>query len=173
MLDQSSLGAFLCHRFLFSIYCYRAKAQDFPKKGLLILNYRNENATPTSRYEDCVYTQNTRNLHQCRKCGISTHANQNESRQGCCSSCSQASLSSRNVPRRMTPACRNKGKCGSDNGYLHRESPIAMVYSPIQQWKELYDPTTALQVGTVFKELDLPFVPTPCRRKECSNCQYR
>lgn len=65
------------------------------------------------------------------------------------------------------------GQCGSDNGYLHREAPIAMVYSPVQKWKELYDPATALSNGTIFKELDLPFYPTPCRRKECGQCHHR
>jgi len=67
----------------------------------------------------------------------------------------------------------NSGQCGSDNGFLKRETPIAMVYSPVQLWKELYDPHTALANGTLFKELDLPFYPTPCRRKENSNCQCR
>ena len=36
--------------------------------------------------------------------------------------------------------------------------PLAMVYSPIQEWRELYDNDTALSKGTIFKELDLPFM---------------
>lgn len=34
---------------------------------------------------------------------------------------------------------------------------LAMAYIPMQQFKELYDQDFALQVGTIFKELDLPF----------------
>ena len=36
--------------------------------------------------------------------------------------------------------------------------PLAMVYSPIQEWRELYDIETALERGTLFSALDLPFV---------------
>ena len=35
--------------------------------------------------------------------------------------------------------------------------PLASVYSPIQIWRNLYDPDEALKRGTLFKELDLPF----------------
>ena len=36
--------------------------------------------------------------------------------------------------------------------------PLASVYSPIQIWRNLYEPDEALKKGTLFKELDLPFV---------------
>ena len=48
--------------------------------------------------------------------------------------------------------------------------PLAMVYSPIQEWRELYDNDTGLSRGTIFKELDLPFMgswnnePSGCQR---------
>lgn len=48
----------------------------------------------------------------------------------------------------------------------HRKSwglmgyPLAMVYSPVQEFKEIYDMDSALHQGTVFKELDLPFMGT-------------
>ena len=35
--------------------------------------------------------------------------------------------------------------------------PLAMVYSPIQEWKNLYDNELGLARGTIFKELELPF----------------
>ncbi len=34
---------------------------------------------------------------------------------------------------------------------------LAMAYIPVQQFKELYEPDYALEVGTLFKELDMPF----------------
>ena len=36
--------------------------------------------------------------------------------------------------------------------------PLAMVYSPAQEWRELYDNETGLARGTVFKELEFPFL---------------
>lgn len=35
--------------------------------------------------------------------------------------------------------------------------PLASVFAPMQKFRDLYDPDTALSRGTVFKELDLPF----------------
>ena len=39
-----------------------------------------------------------------------------------------------------------------------RDHPLAMVYSPIQEWRDLYDLETGFCRGTIFTELDLPFV---------------
>lgn len=36
--------------------------------------------------------------------------------------------------------------------------PLAMAYVPMQGWSQTYDPAVALQRGTVFPELDLPFM---------------
>lgn len=35
--------------------------------------------------------------------------------------------------------------------------PLAMAYVPWQQWKTVYDLNKALEIGTIFPELDLPF----------------
>lgn len=45
--------------------------------------------------------------------------------------------------------------CGPDSWGLC-EYPLAMVYSPCQVFRGLYDPDTALHRGTLFGELDLP-----------------
>ena len=34
---------------------------------------------------------------------------------------------------------------------------LAMVYSPLQDFREIYDTDKALERGTLFAELDLPF----------------
>ena len=44
--------------------------------------------------------------------------------------------------------------------------PVAMAYVPMQQWRELYDPASAISRGTIFRELDLEWYPTNCR-KDC------
>ena len=45
--------------------------------------------------------------------------------------------------------------------------PLAMVYSPMQQWRDLFDPETALAHGTLFKELVFPWYPTGCKGRDC------
>lgn len=37
------------------------------------------------------------------------------------------------------------------------ETPIAMAYVPFQQFGALFDSSKALEVGTLFCELDKPF----------------
>ena len=40
---------------------------------------------------------------------------------------------------------------------------LAMPYVPWQRMGQTYDPDRALQVGTIFENLDLPFLPGRCR----------
>lgn len=45
---------------------------------------------------------------------------------------------------------------GFDARYLG-SLPLAMTYTPMQQWKSAYSPQEGLSRGTIFPELDLPF----------------
>ena len=45
--------------------------------------------------------------------------------------------------------------------------PLAMVYSPIQGFKNLYNEETALARGTMFADLDLPFEGGRCGKDRC------
>jgi hypothetical protein len=36
--------------------------------------------------------------------------------------------------------------------------PLAMSYTPIQLWQQLYDPADGFARGTIFMQLDLPFI---------------
>ena len=40
----------------------------------------------------------------------------------------------------------------------HGPRPLAMVYGPVQEWREIYDNEAGLAHGTIFKELDFPFL---------------
>lgn len=40
---------------------------------------------------------------------------------------------------------------------------IAMAYVPMQRWNQVYDMSRGLTRGTIFPELDLPFVMGRCR----------
>lgn len=42
--------------------------------------------------------------------------------------------------------------------------PLAIAYVPRQAWRELYEPEKALGRGTVFKELDKPYIREGNRR---------
>lgn len=48
--------------------------------------------------------------------------------------------------------------------------PLASVFAPLQCWRNLYDAETGLSRGTIFKELDLPFL---CGERKGGNCRGR
>lgn len=45
-----------------------------------------------------------------------------------------------------------------------RDFPIAMAYVPWQEWRDLYDLEEGFKAGTIFKELDKPFMGRRCSR---------
>lgn len=40
----------------------------------------------------------------------------------------------------------------------HGARPLAMVYSPTQEWRDLYDNEMGHDRGTIFRELEFPFL---------------
>ena len=38
------------------------------------------------------------------------------------------------------------------------ETPVGMAYVPFQQWKNVYEASVALERGTIFEDLDKPFL---------------
>ena len=61
-----------------------------------------------------------------------------------CGNCPAASID--------LPTCESGGKSFGLKGY-----PLAMVYSPMQEFDRLYDLDRGFVAGTIFTELDLPF----------------
>lgn len=57
--------------------------------------------------------------------------------------------------RRENGSCNNHSNGGS---WALRGYPLASVYAPYQEFRGLYDKETALNQGTLFSELDLPFM---------------
>ena len=49
--------------------------------------------------------------------------------------------------------------CGSENG----EIKLAIATVPMQIWRKTYSPDKALCAGTMFAELDLPFMGGKCK----------
>ena len=54
---------------------------------------------------------------------------------------------------KMENCCRFFG-----GGCVVDELPLALAYVPMQRWEKLYEPAAALERGTLFCKLDLPFV---------------
>lgn len=50
---------------------------------------------------------------------------------------------------------RRKEEC-----HMHDNSewPIGMTYVPLQEWRKIYQPDEGFHKGTIFAELDLPFL---------------
>lgn len=48
---------------------------------------------------------------------------------------------------------------------LDKDVPLAMSYVPMQEWQKLYSEEEGFCRGTIFKELDFPFVG--CRTGGC------
>jgi hypothetical protein len=63
--------------------------------------------------------------------------------------------SSRNMLDNVTLEISNSNKYKIDS---IDNMPLAMAYVPWQQWKTVYDLNKALAIGTIFPELDLPFL---------------
>ena len=61
------------------------------------------------------------------------------------------------VNQRMTG---NSDRCADNRS---TDMPIAMAYVPMQRWNQVYDMSRGLTRGTIFPELDLPFVMGRCR----------
>lgn len=143
------------------------RLKEFAKKGLIRLNYKNENSVPRDRLCGAAFCRengcNVERRHSerplCSECRVN-HAAREACRERVCE---------KSCPRRGARV--RTGGCGGDNGFLAGETPLGMVYSPVQIWRELYDPKTALTQGTLFRELNLEFYPTPCNKKECTTCR--
>lgn len=58
--------------------------------------------------------------------------------------------------------CRTQGSSMSEPGKCRQDPlyqlPLAMAYVPWQRWGQTYELDKALQVGTIFPELNKPFL---------------
>ena len=60
------------------------------------------------------------------------------------------------------------GGCGDgEGGWGLHSHPLAMVYSPLHEFRDIYTPDVALDRGTMFAELDLPFEGGNGRKGGC------
>ncbi len=50
------------------------------------------------------------------------------------------------------------GSCVGCEELSKQPISLAMAYVPMQRWQEIYEPDVALERGTIFAQLDLPFL---------------
>lgn len=48
--------------------------------------------------------------------------------------------------------------CPDTHDHFPADMPIGMAYVPWQKWQDIYDPGKGLESGTIFRELDKPFL---------------
>ena len=70
-----------------------------------------------------------------------------------------AQVAARPMPPMPSMPPMQKGHCGGEgySGWGLSEHPLAMAYSPMQVWRNVYEAEDGLGRGTIFAELDLPF----------------
>ena len=68
------------------------------------------------------------------------------------------------------PSCNigDRPKC-NDQGWGLEGYPLASVFAPLQSFDNVYDPENALKQGTIFAELDLPFMGRTVQKGGCSH----
>lgn len=69
------------------------------------------------------------------------------------------------MQQRTTPSCGCEQKAEPIKECKEKkkdEYVLGMAYVPWQQWRDLYEPDCALRIGTIFKELDKPFIMGRC-----------
>lgn len=54
--------------------------------------------------------------------------------------------------------CMNMPEPNRINASCVDSLPLAMAYVPMQKWQDIYDNDVALSRGTIFAQLDLPFL---------------
>ena len=62
------------------------------------------------------------------------------------------------VPQNSPSARYRQEDCGHSRSDSLNGMPLAMAYVPWQQWQNIYEPCRALERGTIFEELDKPFL---------------
>ena len=66
-----------------------------------------------------------------------------------------------NYRQLQTPCCTNAMHMGDScmmNRDIYGNKSLAMAYVPWQNWQDLYDAEKGFHCGTIFKELNLPFL---------------
>lgn len=68
-------------------------------------------------------------------------------------------------------SCPVQNRCVSGRGVEQLKGfPLAMVFSPNQEWEGIFEPEEALAKGTLFTGLVFPWYPSRCREGNSCSC---
>ena len=70
--------------------------------------------------------------------------------------------------RNMCDGEESQPRCACEEMNNDFNYTLAMVYSPTQEWQNLYCVEEGLMAGTIFKELDKPFYGPRCHGGNCN-----
>ena len=118
----------------------------------LLARLLNEKEELFGNYGECAPRRN--NNSRCRRCQINVNPTV---------SCQPVREKSYAEDIDNGCGCEKDEDCAKKNclsGY-----PLAMSYTPDQEWRNLFEIEEALHHGTIFRELELPFYPA------CGNCR--
>ncbi len=90
----------------------------------------------------------------CGRCDGTDNGSRARRSCGCTDGCSNSRIGSCSRDNTQRSDGCNKGR--QTWGLV--DHPLAMVYSPLQGFDKLFNMETALNKGTMFEELDLPFM---------------
>lgn len=80
----------------------------------------------------------------------------------------RADYSCKETERDYENNCETQKRCpkvNSASGAFEEFYPVGMAYVPMQSFRMLMDEEEAFQKGTIFSELDYPFLMTKCARR--------
>ncbi len=110
---------------------------------------------------------NSRSSHGNGMCGGSGTYRMNMNRRGGNYSCGNCGMGEEEMERVMQCCEKDSAQRGHDSVY---GMPLAMGYVPWQQWGRTYEPAEGIGCGTIFPELNLPFLG--CIPRDCG-CNVR
>lgn len=78
---------------------------------------------------------------------------------------SRCSIQNMQQMRTHSDCCRKTNGCPDTQTRFPASPVVAMSYVPWQKWEDIYEAGRGLECGTIFRELDKPFLGKGGRRK--------
>ena len=134
----------------------------------------NDNRTPLERIDDCFLAELLD--YDGVQCKISELSDMRVKGNCGCNNMNSIPRPERTV-QNPPCTCNENHNCGNTEDSTFnvpklKGYPLAMAYSPFQEFEDIYDCETAHKRGTIFKALDFPFYGGACdSSKQCRNCR--
>ena len=108
---------------------------------------------------------NPRSSHSC---GCGQIGEERPSSTGSFCSCGRSHIMPRQEPQ--SGGCTAQNCVSGSRAVQLKGYPLAMVFSPNQEWEGIFEPEEALAKGTLFAGLVFPWYPSRCREAGSCGC---